>query len=116
MSSSRQVDLYADPDQLRMDGLIRWVRAECDALEAILPAAVDAQWQRPPVRKASDDTTERSKGGHSDPTSAIALDDVRSQLRSQVLNSEHVLRTAIVALRGVRRGLERRLEAWEGDC
>lgn len=111
---STPVDLDLDPEQLRLDGLVQWARREADALGALLPAALDAQWQAAPNPRPREDTTERSKGVTSDPTSANALDERRWALRLQIVRSERMLREAIVALRGVRRGLEMRFDEWEG--
>lgn len=111
---STPVDLDLDPDQARLDRLVDWTRAEADALAELIPAAVDAQWVAPPQHRPRLDTTERAKGGHSDPTPAITLDERRLALRLQVIRSERALREAIIALRGVRLGLETTLGAWEG--
>lgn len=113
MTELRQFDLYADPDQLRLGGLIEWARAELADLERVVPAATEAQWTAPPRVQPADDTPQRSKGIHSDPTPSIALSDHRLRLRDQVISSERLLRETIVALRGVRIGLERSLSAWE---
>lgn len=86
---------------------------EIAALAPVLDKALAAQWSVPPARRPDEDTAERSKGPHSDPTLGIALDERRLALSAQVKESDRVLRDAIVAVRGVRRGLELRFGEWE---
>ncbi|GAA2843999.1 hypothetical protein Acy02nite_68690 [Actinoplanes cyaneus] len=104
--------LGADPDELRLTQLVAWARAEADALDMVIPAAVEAQWTAAPVARPRDDTTERAKNQRADPTSDVALDTARQALRQQVVESETSLRKTIIALRGVRLGLERSLTSW----
>lgn len=106
-------DLDQDRDEVRLAGLTAWARREADLLDALLPVAVSAQWTAAPTVRPREDTAERSKNVRSDPTSAIALDSERLALRRQVVRSEHALRCAIVALRGVRIGLVRALAPWQ---
>lgn len=86
---------------------------EIAELAPVLDRARAAQWSVPPRRRPDEDTTERSQGPHSDPTPGIALDERRLSLSAQVKESERVLREAVVAVRGVRRGLELRFGEWE---
>lgn len=86
---------------------------EIAELAPLLDKATAAQWSVPPTRRPDEDTAERSKGPHSDPTPGIALDERRLSLSAQVKESERVLRAAVVAVRGVRRGLELRFGEWE---
>lgn len=106
--------LDVDPDEIRFRHLIDLLLREADALSAILPAAVSAQWTAAPVARLRSDTAERPKGIHSDPTASAALDSRRLQLRSQVVRSQSALRDAVITMRGVRRGLEMAVAAWDG--
>lgn len=106
--------LFDDEGDADLAALAGLVRRECDALSEVLPGALSAQWRAAPAPKPRDDTTERGKGSHGDPTQAIVLDERRLRLRLQVIASERVLRGAAVAVRGVRRGLELALDEWEG--
>lgn len=108
------IDLDLDPDQLRLDGLLHALSRESEQLRALLPSAVEAQWEAAPVPRAADDTTERSKGGYTDPTSRIVLDERRTHLRECVLRSEACLREQLVRVRAVRLALGRALSSWEG--
>jgi hypothetical protein len=115
MPSDPNAVLFSDETSSALERLLRTVRAECDSLEATLPAAYAAQWLPSPVPRPREDTAERAKGGHGDPTPSIALDDRRLAVREQLHRSEAVVRDAVVAVRGVRRGLEMRLVEWEGE-
>lgn len=111
----KPADLNVDPDARRLAAIAAQVRREADALEDVLMAAIDAQWTPAPVTRPRDAPSDRVIGPPSDPTSDIALDPDRFALREQVTRSMQVLRCTVVALRGVRRGLERALASWTGD-
>ncbi len=115
MSHEPNAALFEDPTEATLERLAEIVREECDALGLTIPAAASAQWTPSPIPKPRDDTAERAKGGHGDPTPDVVLDGRRLALRAQVLRSETVLRDALVAVRGVRVGLERALSRWEGE-
>ncbi|MGC5319340.1 DUF7169 domain-containing protein [Micromonospora arida] len=108
-------DLDKDPDELRFRRLLELLAEESAALTACLPAALDAQWSAAPIARPREDTTERAKGLRSDPTANIVLDDRRQHLRTQLVTSMTVLQRAVVTVRGVRRGLEMTLAAWDGE-
>lgn len=110
----RPVNLDLDPEAVQLDNLADQVRQEAEALHTILSMALDVQWTATPTVQASDDTADRVKHRAIDPTGEIACDLDRLALRDQILQSQHVLRDAVVALRGVRRGLERALRPWQG--
>lgn len=93
--------------------LVNLLSFEVDQLAAVTGPALEARWSPSPVPRPRDDTTERSTGAHSDPTADIALDERRMALSVQIMKSERLLEQALVAIRGVRRGLERTLERWE---
>lgn len=100
----------ADADLLR---LAEMARAEAEALAELLPAALEYQWRRPASGRADTDTSERASGVYSDPTPDVALDGRRLRLRAQVLQSERILRETVIRARGIRRGLERAIEAYD---
>jgi hypothetical protein len=107
--------LFSDPEDFRLEALVRLIRLEGDALAGLLQEGSAVQWSASPVPRPRDDTTERAKGGHGDPTPSIVVDDRRLAVRDQVVRSEKVLRDAALALRGVRRGLEISLASWAGE-
>lgn len=115
MQNDPNTALFADTTCAELGRLLQLCRDECSALAALLPAVGDSQWLASPALLPGEDTTERSKGIHGDPTPGIALDARRLALRAQIQESEIALRGAAIAVRGVRRGLERRLADWEGE-
>lgn len=114
MTHDPNAALFTDEGDETLARLVALVREESAALEAALSGALAVQWQPSPVPKPRDDTTERAKGGHGDPTPSIVADGRRLDLRAQVEASRRTLRDAAVAVRGVRRGLEIALLRWEG--
>jgi hypothetical protein len=87
---------------------------EALSTSAVLREASDIQWQPSPAPRPREDTTERSKGGHSDPTVNTVTDPRRLQLRAAVLEAEHLLESATRALAASRRRLEAAVDAWNG--
>ncbi|TDC35709.1 hypothetical protein [Micromonospora sp. KC213] len=108
-------DLDHDRDVTRIGDLMSRIRDELDALEALLPAAIDAQWTAAPVARPREDTTERMKNTRSDPTADVATDSARLHLREQVVRSAHVLAGGIATLRRVRRDVGDALTPWCGE-
>jgi hypothetical protein len=75
---------------------------------ALLPIAEEVQECRSP--QPFRPLRERQvTGGHSDPTAETALDEGRLTVRRCLARTERDLEDAVVALRGVRLGLERAL-------
>lgn len=94
---------------------IRTISSDLKALEALLPAAYAAQWERSPVPRSREDTGERSHGGPpSDPTADVALDERRLALREAVTRFEAFVRYAAVGAASARERLDRALADWEG--
>jgi hypothetical protein len=89
--------------------------AEVDALEAVLPAVIDVHLLPAPVARPREDTAEREKNRRSNPVLDTVLDDRRLHLSQQLLRSRNLLRSAVIAVRGVRRGLEVSLNEWHGE-
>lgn len=108
-------DPTVSPEDADLLALASLAEAEARRLADMLPDALAVQWSPSPVPKPRDDTHERATGAPSDPTAETALDGRRLRLRAQVIESERALRGSVVALVGVRRGLERTLDAWAGD-
>lgn len=104
-----------DRDGRRLARLAAILRQELDELEALLPAALDAQWTPGVVHRAEQDPGVRVKGQIHRPTEDAALDGRRLALRAQILRSGDLLADSITKARGIRRGLERALTRWEGD-
>ena len=93
---------------------VRSFAAETLALAQSMQKADAIQWEAAPIPRPSDDTTERAKGGHGDPTQAIALDDRRLAVRAQYDAAMAALDTAYAAVRAARRHLDGAVDAWEG--
>lgn len=113
--TSRLVDLDVSTDVAEWRRLIALFRAEADALERLIPDAIDVQCLPSPRLLPREDTSERAKNTRSNPTLEIVLDEGRLQLSGQLVRSRNLLRRAVVALRGVRRGLEISMDAWSGE-
>lgn len=84
-------------------------------LAQILADAEDAQWEPSPTPKPRDDTTERAKGGHGDPTLAITLDDRRLALRASVSTASAEIIRATTAISAARANVHSALARWNGD-
>ncbi|MFD1714167.1 hypothetical protein ACFSBZ_06770 [Amnibacterium flavum] len=88
---------------------LRLAAEEAFRLAASLATAEDAQWMPSHSPKPREDTTERSKGEHSDPTGSTVIDSRRLALRASVMAGEDALTKTADYLAYVRRGLERAL-------
>ena len=84
---------------------------EVARLRLALPAAVEVQWEAPP---APEQARRRAGSAVADPTGNTASDSARLQLRYQLRCSAPLLKNAVINVRGVRRGLERRLSPYGG--
>lgn len=84
-------------------------------LTQALGEAEAVQWD-PAARRpqARDDTTERSKGGHGDPTADVALDERRLALRDAVEEARLRLQIAATGVSAADRHLREALDAWAG--
>lgn len=108
-------DLDTDRDAVRLGDLVDRLRTELDALAAVLPAAIDAQWTAAPVARPREDTAERVKHSRNEPTAAVAMDADRLRLRDQVVRSGHALIIGARALRSARQGVMQALAPWHGE-
>jgi hypothetical protein len=106
--------LFASERDARLEGLVRLIREETDALAELLPAAVERQWTVSPVPKPREDTAERSSGGRSDPTGDTALDGRRLDVRESVRRAEALLQESAVRTRGIRLFMEDAIARYDG--
>lgn len=83
-------------------------------IKTLLSESDVAQWQRSHSPQPYDDTTERSRGGHSDPTADIVSDPRRLELREAVQAAEKALGDADLALRKAKDTLDVALDKWAG--
>lgn len=83
-------------------------------LRALLAEAGDAQWKPSHTPRPRDDTDERSKGGHGDPTLATVVDDRRLALRAAVIEAEGAFDEAALRMSDAGRKVQRALDRWAG--
>lgn len=85
-------------------------------IDNLLSIARECQWEKSPAPpRATDDTTERSKGGPvANPTLDIVADERRLLLRAQVQRVERLLLGIAAATREAKRDLDAAITAWEG--
>lgn len=84
-------------------------------LASALGRAEEVQWQPSPVPRPREDTTERSRGGHSDPTATTATDPRRLALRAAVVSAEVALEKALAECEARAADVERALQVYYGD-
>jgi hypothetical protein len=95
--------------------LVREISSEALSLALILSEAQEVQWKAAPVPKPREDTTERSSGGHSDPTALAAVDDRRLAVREAVDAAERELVSAVEKMGDARAELARAVAHWHGE-
>lgn len=74
-----------------------------------------AQWEPAPVPKARDDTSERAKGGYSNPTALTVLDGRRLALRESVQETDQAAAEALALLSPIYARLAASLASWSGE-
>ncbi|CCQ44286.1 hypothetical protein ARTSIC4J27_210 [Pseudarthrobacter siccitolerans] len=94
---------------------LRAVTAESLQIIRLLDAAAEIQWEPSPVPKPREDTTQRAKGGHGDPTGDIVLDARRLAVRESFTRAERALADYLAFLRSTRQELARAVENWNGE-
>lgn len=99
--------LFADPDALNMRELLAACVTSWTELAALVEEAAEVQFMPSPIPRPAEDTTERSKGGHSDPTARITTDARRIAVREFVTDS-------LRASQKLRRQGEAALDRWAG--
>lgn len=105
-------DSHEDARRLRLAAM---AAEDAMAILALLPTATAVQWDRSKAGMGErDESGRRATGGHSDPTADTAADPARLYLRDVLRRADGNLTDAATWLRGVRRGLERALDRWEG--
>jgi hypothetical protein len=98
--------------------LAEQIKSTARELLLLAELAADAelvQWERSHAPTARDDTAERAKGGHGDPTADVALDEHRLSVRDAYKAAEFCLAGAAHGARAVRADLTRALAAWHGE-
>jgi hypothetical protein len=80
-----------------------------------LGEAEEIQWTAAPIPKPREDTTERAKGGHGDPTLATVLDERRLAVRLRVEEARVILAHNEEAAVEARRNLDAAIAAWNGE-
>lgn len=94
--------------------IVREVAEEALALASALEAAEAIQWSPSHTPKPREDTTERAKGGHGDPTLATVIDDRRLGVRAAVVAGHIEIEKAIPALRVARENVQEAVDRWHG--
>lgn len=94
---------------------VRSFAAESLSLARSLADAEEIQWTAAPVPKPREDTTERAKGGHGDPTLATVLDERRLAVRQAVEEAHATLAANTEATAEARQKLDAAIASWNGD-
>jgi hypothetical protein len=94
---------------------VKATAAEALQIVRLLDAASGIQWEASPVPKPREDTTQRAKGGHGDPTADIVTDPRRLAVREAVTDAERALTQHLAILRHTRHELARAVEVWNGE-
>lgn len=107
MTNDLTADIFADPDALSMRELLAACVTAWTELAALVEEAAEVQFMPSPIPRPAEDTSERSKGGHSDPTARITADARRIAVREFVTDS-------LRASQKLRRQGEAALDRWAG--
>lgn len=94
--------------------LVAEVAAEALALAQVLGQAEAIQWSPSMTPQPREDTSERAKGVHSDPTLATVIDERRLAVRAEVEATHALLHSYAAAARAARAKLAHALARWEG--
>ncbi len=94
---------------------VREFAEEALLLGAALTAAEEIQWTAAPIPKPREDTTERAKGGHGDPTLATVLDERRLAVREAVEKGHSAITHAATVAREARLEVEAAVASWNGE-
>lgn len=94
---------------------VRSFAEEAVFLARSLADAEEIQWTAAPIPKPREDTTERAKGGHGDPTLATVLDERRLAVREAVEEAHAVLAANTEATAAARRKLNAAIASWNGE-
>ena len=77
--------------------------------------AEEIQWTAAPIPKPREDTTQRAKGGHGDPTLDIVLDERRLVVREAFEEASRALQELTTGAANVRRKLDAAIASWNGE-
>lgn len=77
--------------------------------------AEEIQWTAAPIPKPREDTTQRAKGGHGDPTLDIVLDERRLAVRLRYEEARVVLQELTSQAADARRNLDAAIASWNGE-
>jgi hypothetical protein len=99
----------------RISDDMRAIRATIKALETNLPAALGWQWVAPSRPRADDSPGGHSEGTYNDPTSRVALDPDRLELRAALAEIAEELAYARQGLGGALYRLKHSLEPYGGS-
>lgn len=94
---------------------LRRLAEEALLLASTLAEAEEIQWKPSVAPKPREDTTERAKGGHGDPTLSIVVDDRRLAVRDAVVKGSEAIEATALHLAGLRERLEAEIDAWNGN-
>lgn len=115
MSHDPTAALFRDPDAVALGTAVDDLKAACRYLAALAAEAAEVQWEPAPIPRPRDDTTERAKGGHGDPTPSVALDARRADVRAAVIGARAALDFARASAAVQARALEAALARWAGE-
>lgn len=107
--TARREETVAPADQFKAAG------AALAKLALALNSAQDSQWERPPYFRPKEDTTERAKGRHRDPTSDVTTDGLRLELREAVKHAEKIMALTTRDAQKAERELTEALARWRGE-
>jgi len=94
--------------------IVEDVTAEALALASALAAAEAIQWSPSQSPKPRDDTSERARGGHGDPTLATVVDDRRLAVRAAVVSGHVEIEKLLPILRAAREEVQEAVDRWHG--
>lgn len=94
--------------------MTRAIAEESLRLGLAMNKADAVQWEASPAPKPREDTSQRAKGGHGDPTGDIVLDARRLAVREAFSGAERAIVELHRALREAREQLENTVEKWNG--
>lgn len=106
--------VYDDSRDVTMERLTRLIEEELAAMQGLLSEAQERQWLASPAPRPAHDGSSSSERPP-DPTADAALDPRRLAVRETVLDAKEVLYLTLYKVRGVRRGIRRALDYYDGD-
>ncbi|MFD0044770.1 hypothetical protein ACFVGV_06220 [Pseudarthrobacter scleromae] len=98
-----------------LSAAVRSFAEETLFLARSLAEAEEIQWTAAPIPKPREDTTERAKGGHGDPTLAIVLDERRLAVRAAVEEAHAAIAQGSEVAADARRKVNAAVAAWNGE-